>query len=78
MEATTISTVLIKQRSKQQSHQLPRGTAKWCSYQVQSRFVVGPAKHYKSNKKLALQVIFSKRAVTLVDLTMIFNTFDFR
>ena len=51
MEATTISTVLITQRSRQQSHQLPRGTAKWCLYQVQSRFVVGPAKHYKSQQK---------------------------
>ena len=51
MEATTISTVLIKQRSKQQFHQLPRGTAKWCLYQVQSRFVVGPAKDYKSQQK---------------------------
>jgi len=51
MEATKISTVLVKQRSKQQSHQLPRGRAKWCSYQVQTRFVVGPAKHYKSQQK---------------------------
>lgn len=50
MEATTISTVLIKQRSKQQFHQLPWGTAKWCLYQVQSRFVVGPAKDYKSQQ----------------------------
>lgn len=51
MEATTISTVLIKQRLKQQSHQLPTGIAKWCSYQVQTRFVVGPAKDYKSQQK---------------------------
>ena len=52
MEATTISTVLlIKQRSKQQFHQLPRGKAKWCSYQVQSRFVDGQAKDYKSQQK---------------------------
>ena len=51
MEATTISTVLKKQRSKQQFHQLPRGKAKWCSYQVQSRFVDCQAKDYKSQQK---------------------------
>ena len=78
MEATTISTVLIKQRSKQQSHQLPGGTAKWCSYQANLVLLLVRTNIIKVNKKLAFHVICLKQAVTLVDLTMIFNTSGFR
>lgn len=75
MEATTISTVLIKQRSKQQFHQLQQNGA-YIRFNL-VLLLVRP-KIIKVNKKLAFHVICVKQAVTLVDLTMIFNTSAFR